>query len=96
MAPTSQKRLINSVPALTDFTTHLAEFLPLVVRQQRSERLEAVVDALHPPALVAVRNLPPDPLLRLHGGRWRLAAFIYPAEKGTRMSELAFSRRGYG
>lgn len=46
--------------------TDLAEFLALVVRQQRPQRLETGVDALHSPPLVAVGDFPPDPLLGLH------------------------------
>ena len=39
---------------------HLAELLPVAVGDQRLERLEAGVDALHAPPLVAVGDLPAD------------------------------------
>lgn len=46
---------------------HLAEFLSVRVRQERFEGLEAGVDALHAPALVAVGDLAADSsLLVLH------------------------------
>lgn len=43
--------------------TYLAEFFALVVRQQRAQTLEAGVDALHAPPLVAVGNLASHALL---------------------------------
>lgn len=53
--------------------SHLAELLPVAVGDEGLEGLEAGVDALHAPALVAVGDLPPDaPLLvtrRLRGQR---------------------------
>lgn len=52
-------------------------------RQQRPERLEASVDALHAAALVAVGDLAPDALFCLH----RLAAgarVLFAAVNGVR------------
>jgi hypothetical protein len=42
---------------------HLAEFLPIRVRNEGLERLKACVDALHTPPLVAVGDLPSNPPL---------------------------------
>lgn len=42
---------------------HLAELLPVRVRDEGFQRLEASIDALHPPSLVAVGDLPAYPPL---------------------------------
>lgn len=47
-------------------SSHLGQLLAVVVRQEGAQRLEAGVDALHPPTLVAVGDLSPDSLLLLH------------------------------
>ena len=67
--------------------TYLAQFFPLVLRQQGAQRLEAGVDALHAAALVAVGDLAPDALLLLHGdpGRGRFTSGVLkPARGGGR------------
>lgn len=48
--------------------SHLAEFLALVVRYERSQVLETRVYRLHPAPLVGVGNLPTHPFLVLHCG----------------------------
>lgn len=46
---------------------HLAEFLSVCLGQERFERLETSVDALHAPALVAVGDLTADSSLLVLG-----------------------------
>ena len=46
--------------------THLGQLLALVVRQQRPQRLETGVNALHPTSFIAVGDFSPHTLLLLH------------------------------
>lgn len=62
---------------------HLAELLSICVRQERFEGLEACVDALHAPALVAVGNLSPDSSLLVLGRLWT-EGDVGQAEEGQR------------
>lgn len=49
---------------------YLAEFLSIAVRDERFERLESSVDALHAPTLVAVGDLSADSPLLVPGCFW--------------------------
>lgn len=49
---------------------HLAEFLPVGVRQECLQGLESCVDALHTPALVAISDFPANSPLLVLSSLW--------------------------
>lgn len=49
---------------------HLAEFLPVGVRQECFQGLESCVDALHTPALVAISDFPANSPLLVLSSLW--------------------------
>ena len=80
---------LRAAPAATGpAKTHLAELFALMLGQQRSQRLEARVDALHASPLVGVGDLSPDALLLLHVARRRSGAFTQPATEAHRVNTL--------
>jgi len=59
---------MRTTPARDQYkaVTYLGQLFALVMRQQRPQRLESSVDALHPTSLVAVGDFSPHSLLLLH------------------------------